>query len=85
MHTRGNITRHHLIPGERVRNKTYDDDHTELHFEAILKLWKEKHYHWHALFHNLTLDEIIVVLERIKRIKVKKYPRMKKQKHKRAA
>lgn len=69
MHNRGKITRHHLIPKERQKKKTHGQNQVKLHFDAVLKLWRERHSAWHFLFGNMTLDEIEECMRRIKRIK----------------
>lgn len=71
MHNKGRITRHHLIPKERKKLKTVTQNQASLHIDSVLKLWRDKHTHWHALFGNMTLDEAIEVLQRIKRIKIR--------------
>lgn len=71
MHQKGRITRHHLIPKERHKLKTASVNQANLHIDTVLKLWRDKHDYWHKLFGNMTLDEIIEVLQRIKRIKTK--------------
>lgn len=63
------LTRHHLTPKQRVKEKTVDKDLSVYADVRILHLWREKHDYWHYLFHNLTLSEIISVLQRIERMK----------------
>lgn len=65
------MSRHHLIPKDRVRKGTHKKDESKQHYEAILKLWRDRHDAWHFLFKNMTLDEIIKCLQRVKRIKFK--------------
>lgn len=62
-------TRHHLTPKCRARGqrKQVLDPH------AILMLARDKHDMWHRLFKNNTLEEIIVILQRVLKIKRKKY------------
>jgi hypothetical protein len=36
-------------------------------------LARDKHDAWHKLFRNATLEEIIIILERVLKIKRKKY------------
>ena len=62
------LTKHHLIPKERVKLGTVYQDQTDEYFEGILHLWRERHDYWHLLFHNLTLHEIILILQRIEHI-----------------
>lgn len=69
-HNKGKITRHHLIPKERKNKKTVFKNQTSLHIDTVLKLWRDKHDHWHALFGNMTLDECIEVLQRMRRMKL---------------
>ena len=59
-------TRHHLTPKERIRKKTVSFNQSTIHTGAVLKLWEEKHIAWHYLFKNMTLDEIIECLERVR-------------------
>lgn len=54
------ISRHHLCP--KSRGGSMSDSN-------LLKLWRDRHDMWHDLFGNRTLDEIIAVLVRIKRMK----------------
>lgn len=84
MHNRGRITRHHLIPKERQKNKTTKDNQAHLHFDTVLKLYRDNHDAWHQLFKNMTLPEIIECLQRIQRIKSKAIP-MRQGKHKKNA
>lgn len=53
------FNRHHLIPkcrgGYGGKN--------------LLKMDMERHKAWHFLFNNLTLDEVIELLQRVKKIK----------------
>lgn len=62
-------TRHHLTPKSRLKFRTLYNDMSVVEYERILKLWRDKHNAWHFLFSNLTLEEIIIVLLRIKQIK----------------
>lgn len=64
-----NLTRHHLIPKERVKLGDVPEEELDHNFSRVLMLWREKHDAWHFLFHNLTLGEIIKVLQRIEKIK----------------
>ena len=59
-------TRHHLIP--KIRGGKNGDDN-------LLLLYAEKHEHWHKIFGNRTLEEIILVLMRIQRMKSRKEER----------
>lgn len=59
-------TRHHLIPKERQRKKTYKENQIDLHLDTVLKLWRDKHDAWHLLFKNMTIDEIILCLYKVK-------------------
>jgi len=68
-HKNEHTTRHHLIPRQRVKLKTVHEDHSKKSTERILNLWRDKHSAWHFLFHNLSIEEIIKVLQRVKRIK----------------
>ena len=53
------LTKHHLRARSRGGSKR----------DGILMLSWEKHCAWHKLFGNRTLDEIIAILQRIKRVK----------------
>lgn len=64
------MTRHHLIPRERKKRKTVKHDQSKLHTDRVLNLWRHKHDAWHILFHNMTLDEIIACLEKVKTYKL---------------
>lgn len=68
---RRKLTRHHLVPKERQKLHTVPENELDRNFERVLMLWRDKHDAWHFLFHNLTLGEIISVLQRIERIKYK--------------
>lgn len=59
-------TKHHLIPKSRKHN--YKKKQV-CETSRVLILWESKHKSWHHLFSNMTLDEIIITLNRIKRIK----------------
>lgn len=59
-------TRHHLIP--KSRKDTYKVK-KQVPTSVTLKLWEDKHKAWHTLFANCTLDEIIITLNRVRRIK----------------
>ena len=63
------LTRHHLIPKERKKLGTARKDISDDQFNRILWLWDDSHEMWHKLFKNLTIDEIILLLQRIKRLK----------------
>lgn len=69
------MSKHHLIPKQRVREKTVNKDLSSYAHVRILHLWRNKHDYWHYLFHNLTLPEIILVLQRIEHIS--EFERMK--------
>ena len=60
------LTKHHLVPKIRVKSGTHKDDWSVFEYARILHLWRDKHDSWHLLFGNLTLSEIIKVLERIR-------------------
>lgn len=51
---------HHLTP--KSRGGSTEDSN-------LLEISKEKHILLHQIFHNLTLREIIVLLQRLERIK----------------
>jgi len=53
------LTRHHILAKARGGNN---------HPKNILMLTWEHHRLWHKLFGNLTLSEIIAVLQRIERM-----------------
>lgn len=59
-------TKHHLIP--KCRRKNYKQKRI-IEERVVLKLWNEKHIAWHTLFNSMTLDEIILTLHRVRRIK----------------
>lgn len=54
------LTKHHLTPSCRGGKTTP---------ENILYIWRDKHEMFHFLFGNLTLEEIIHLLQRVARIK----------------
>ena len=62
-------TRHHLTPKSRLKFRTLYNDMSVVEYERILRLYRDKHNAWHILFGNLTLEEIIKVLLRIKQLK----------------
>lgn len=51
-------TTHHVYPKNRHIKGTKN---------LTIELWWEKHKLWHALFGNMTIDEIIVFLQRVRR------------------
>lgn len=59
-------TKHHLIPKSRKANYKRK---FMCETSRVLVLWEQKHKNWHHLFSNMTLDEIIVTLNRVRRIK----------------
>lgn len=63
------ISRHHLCPKERLKLHTENENQVRENYHRILNLWRDKHNAWHLLFHNLTLHEIIELLQRIEKIK----------------
>jgi len=63
------LTKHHLCPKERIKLHTAHKDQSRENFSRVLMLWRDKHNSWHHLFHNLTLHEIISLLQRIEKIK----------------
>lgn len=63
------ITRHHLVPKEKVKNETYNQDYTKKDFDKVLKMFRYKHTFWHIIFGNLTLHQIILLLQRVERMK----------------
>ena len=64
-------TKHHLIPKERIKDETLKYNFSDYAYPRVLRLWRSKHNWWHLLFGNLTLEEIILVLQRIERMKTK--------------
>jgi len=58
--------RHHLIPKCRVRKLTKSERNC---LGNILNINIDKHSAWHKLFGILTLDEVIELLQRLKRFK----------------
>lgn len=60
-------TRHHVIPKERKKKKTLSKNQSHLFIDATIVLWRDKHDSWHHLFKNMTLDEIIECLQRVRR------------------
>jgi hypothetical protein len=54
------ITKHHLTPRCRGGANT---------FQNLLALNEKRHEAWHILFGVLTLDEVIAVLQRLKKAK----------------
>lgn len=52
--------RHHLRPKSRGGKRTK---------ENILNIKIDRHHYWHKVFGNMTLDEVIELLQRIKRAK----------------
>ena len=69
MRKKSRPTKHHLCPKERLKQGTIHIDYSDNYYRRILMLWRDSHNAWHQLFHNLTLEEIIKVLQRIQRIK----------------
>jgi hypothetical protein len=54
------ITKHH------IKNKCMGGGNE---LSNLLALNKQRHEAWHLLFHNLNLDEIISLLQRLKKVK----------------
>ncbi len=54
------ITKHHLIPKSRGGHNDKQN---------LLNLWSDKHHLFHELFGNMTLSEIIILLQRIESAK----------------
>ena len=67
-------TKHHLIPKERVKLHNIPENEVDRDYNRVLMLWRDRHDAFHILFHNMTLGEIILVLQRIERIKYKDHP-----------
>jgi hypothetical protein len=63
------LTKHHLVP--KVRRSDYKKKKV-LDIHRTLKLWDDKHSAWHFLFKTMTLQEIIMTLSRVHRIKFEK-------------
>jgi hypothetical protein len=61
---RKNQNRHHLIPKSRRHNY-------KIKQPIFITLWLhvERHFYWHKVFGNHTLDEVITILQRIRRHK----------------
>jgi len=53
-------TSHHIIPKSRGG---------KIHSENQFVMWNDRHEAWHLLFGEMTLDEIIETLQRIKHAK----------------
>lgn len=53
--------RHHLVPKSRKDINPYSRN--------LLLIDVEKHKIWHTLFGTLTLDEVIALLKRLRRLK----------------
>lgn len=53
-------SKHHLTP----RSRKGGDEASNL-----LVLWRDQHDVWHYLFGNRTIEEIIALLERVRKIK----------------
>lgn len=59
-------TKHHLIP----KSRKHDYKHKQVcETSRVLILWDNRHENWHFLFNTMTLDEIIITLNRVRRIK----------------
>lgn len=52
--------KHHLTPKSRGGTKTPSN---------LLLLWNDTHLEWHRVFGNRTLREVIVLLQRVERMK----------------
>lgn len=63
---KNHMTRHHVIPQERRKKKNHKEDQSGLHTDSTLKLWQDRHNAWHTLFKNMTLDEIIICLQKVR-------------------
>lgn len=68
---RNYASHHHLIPKERVKLNTVPENEQDRDYNRVLMLWRLRHDAFHILFHNMTLGEIILVLQRIETIKYK--------------
>jgi hypothetical protein len=51
------LSKHHII--NRFRGGTSKPSN-------ILKLWRDKHYCWHTIFHNYSIREIVINWERFR-------------------
>jgi len=49
------LTKHHLIPKERVKLGTVPEDESDRSYSKVLMLWRNRHDYWHYLFGNLTI------------------------------
>lgn len=65
----GGLSNHHLIPKERVKLGTVPLDEIYQDYNRVLTLWRDRHNYWHYLFRNMTIGEIIKILQRIQSIK----------------
>lgn len=59
-------TKHHLIP--KCRKENYKKK-IICETSRTLMLWENSHKNWHFLFGTMTLQEIILTLQRIHKIK----------------
>ena len=62
----GLTNRHHLTPRSRGGKSTESN---------LLEMDYSRHCAWHLLFKNLTLDEIIALLLRVKQMKIRRRKR----------
>lgn len=63
-------SRHHIYPKSRHGDLKHYYSHQEL--ETTIKIYHEKHIQWHTLFGNMTIDEVIELLVRVKRLSKRK-------------
>lgn len=61
------IDRHHLTPKCRVRRG-------KLRMSLTIRLKRVRHNEWHRVFGDMTLDEIIDLLQRVRRFKYRSLP-----------
>jgi len=62
--------RHHLVPKARHRDLKIHYTKDDIH--RTLVMWRHRHTAWHAIWRDRTLDEVIEILIRVRKIVKKK-------------
>lgn len=62
--------RHHLVPKSRHRELKLHYSKDDIH--RTLVMWRHKHTAWHAIWRDKTIDEVIQILIRVRKIIKKK-------------
>lgn len=67
MRNKRQSSRHHLYPKSRIKDGSIRN--CSVLYDYTLRLWRDKHSYWHFLFGNMSIEEIIICLQRIQKLK----------------